>query len=683
MCKAPPNASGHDFSRAESAPTKVSGFSPCDLSPRPKQFHEYFRSPSRPAPVCAVFLFLIAISALPAQSVQIVSPQQCVWHAGDNPAWAAPNLDETGWQPYAQWKLQPDQPFIWVRCHADLTSLGAVPHPAIQISLFAAHQLFLNGEPAGGSGNLRTGNFSMNTMRSYPIPAQLLAVPRVTIAARITYRYVQTTMYSHGNALEIRAGDESMLDGLRAQEALAGASKYAIGALCYGVIGVFATMLFALFLYDRSRRELLLLSIVGASLAVVRLNEFFAAALAAYPASVSLAAWFIPNLTLFTICPFYFALAKRRLPVFYWIVIILIVLKGAPGFATWFVTPAQALWLNTFLPSWLRWPELVILVLLACVAPFVAFWPYSRIPARIRPLAILCMLWGSTDLVWYIASISSAANPAANVAFTNWRSELIDARAVITASVLAALMALLFREQRQATQERALLAGEMLAASEIQRMLAPAVIDTAPGLRIDVAFHPMREVGGDFYLCRVLADGRQRVLLGDVSGKGAAAAMTATLLIGAAERRDADSPTRLLDHLNLVLQSSRIGGFATCVCADLAPDGAVTLANAGHLPPYLNGHELAIESGLPLGIASAIEYAENTVPLAPGDTLVLLSDGVAEARNEHGQLFGFDRTRQISTQSAEAIAAAAQLHGQEDDITVLTLTFAPAEVLHA
>jgi serine phosphatase RsbU (regulator of sigma subunit) len=171
------------------------------------------------------------------------------------------------------------------------------------------------------------------------------------------------------------------------------------------------------------------------------------------------------------------------------------------------------------------------------------------------------------------------------------------------------------------------------------------------------------------------------LLLGDVSGKGAAAAMTAALLIGAAERRDADSPAKLLDHLNLVLCDCKLGGFATCLCADITPDGRFTTANAGHPPPYCNGKELSLEPSLPLGITLQTEYAEAALQLEAGDRLTMLSDGVAEARSPSGELFGFDRAAAISTQSAEEIAHAAQQFGQEDDITVLTLSL--AETTHA
>jgi serine phosphatase RsbU (regulator of sigma subunit) len=244
------------------------------------------------------------------------------------------------------------------------------------------------------------------------------------------------------------------------------------------------------------------------------------------------------------------------------------------------------------------------------------------------------------------------------------------------------LLYLLFSDQRRITEERAMLAGELQAAREIQRVLAPTRIPTIPSLAIDVAFRPMRDVGGDFYLCRILADGRQRLLLGDVSGKGAAAAMTAALLLGGAEDHDDYSPGRLLSHLDRVLRESQVEGFATCLCADLCPNGRITIANAGHLPPYSRGEEIPVESSLPLGLNGHIgHYGELEFSLDPGDTLTFLSDGVAEARSRTGELFGFERTRALSSQPADQIARAAEQFGQEDDITVLTLTFSGAASL--
>ena len=99
----------------------------------------------------------------------------------------------------------------------------------------------------------------------------------------------------------------------------------------------------------------------------------------------------------------------------------------------------------------------------------------------------------------------------------------------------------------------------------------------------------------------------------------------------------------------------------------------MTMANAGHIAPYLAGHEIVSESGLPLGLADGVAYTETNFALPAAEQLTLVTDGVVEARGKGGELFGFDRTKAISRQDAEEIARTAQVFGQDDDITVLTL----------
>jgi serine phosphatase RsbU (regulator of sigma subunit) len=111
----------------------------------------------------------------------------------------------------------------------------------------------------------------------------------------------------------------------------------------------------------------------------------------------------------------------------------------------------------------------------------------------------------------------------------------------------------------------------------------------------------------------------------------------------------------------------------------IAADGAATLANAGHLPPYLNGKELPMEGAVPLGMAPDAAFTVMSFQLEPGDRLMLLSDGVAEAQDEHGQLFGFERIHALvkGSISATEVATAAQNFGQQDDISVLCVTRSP------
>jgi serine phosphatase RsbU (regulator of sigma subunit) len=97
------------------------------------------------------------------------------------------------------------------------------------------------------------------------------------------------------------------------------------------------------------------------------------------------------------------------------------------------------------------------------------------------------------------------------------------------------------------------------------------------------------------------------------------------------------------------------------------------VANAGHLPPYINSQEIALPGGLPLGVLPEVTYEDVRLFLHPGDRILFLSDGVVEARRSSGELFGFDRVHNLSNQTAFYIADAAKEFGQDDDITVVTV----------
>lgn len=221
---------------------------------------------------------------------------------------------------------------------------------------------------------------------------------------------------------------------------------------------------------------------------------------------------------------------------------------------------------------------------------------------------------------------------------------------------------------------------EFAAARELQRQLVPLALPEIPGLRMQAAYLPANDVGGDFYQVLQQPDGTMLLLVGDVSGKGLKAAMTGALTIGAAcaLAAEAPGPAALLERLNREMTRFHKDGFVTCVCLRIAHNGIATIASAGHPAPYRNGEEILLSGGFPLGLIAGANYAETTLTLAPGDTLTFLTDGVVEARNAAGELFGFERTAAISTQSAGNIAAAAQAFGQDDDITVLTVTLAGA-----
>ncbi|MFZ0393601.1 MAG: PP2C family protein-serine/threonine phosphatase [Terracidiphilus sp.] len=299
-------------------------------------------------------------------------------------------------------------------------------------------------------------------------------------------------------------------------------------------------------------------------------------------------------------------------------------------------------------------------------------------------LTIFANLWvifvkRQRRLIAFAMVLVPSASLAEGFRNTSQSADLFDLAFFLSGFCLTAILA---HQAWKEWRSRDALQAEFEAARELQqRLISPAV--DLPGFRIESAYKPALHVGGDFFYVRPEDDGSILVVIGDVSGKGLRAAMTVNSVIGALRTMPSLAPARILTALNRGLAGQMQGGFVTCCAARVGTGGALAIANAGHLPPYHNGAEIPVTAGLPLGIDPSVEYEENHLALPAEGSLTFLSDGVVEAQSPTGELFGFDRTRAISTRSAEQIAAAAQAHGQQDDITVLTLTFAPAEVLHA
>lgn len=618
-----------------------------------------------------IAIAVIAPSAFSARPTALTIPLQgCVWHSGDNPDWSAPSLDESGWQHYALHQ-QVSQSHLWIRCHADLSPIVDLDEPALQVRLYAAYEVYVDGRLIGTFGNLQSGSFGMNLIQQWPLPRDL---PHTSsIAIRSAWHFTSAIPFAPYPSLELRAGSEPSLRDRRSTVIVAEGERHLIPAICFCIVGILGLIVLGLWINDPGRRELLVLGINCVALPPIYLNYLGAAALLAFPASAYFIVWAVPAF-LTNICRtvFFFQLAHRRVPFLIWALIALATAIHLITFAVAVLPPSPALWLDG-----LRSGPLGAISQFASVlessAPFFAFMPWRRLSRRMRPLAALCMVWGVTMMLFFCVRFTSARVPGLPDLQSQWSNTVSDFEAIATLGVLVALLTLLSREQQQVARERAILAGELQAAQQVQQLLAPSTLDTLPGFRLAVAFHPVSEVGGDFYNCSILPGKRQRIIIGDVSGKGAAAAMTAAVILGAAQRREDESPAALLHHLNLVLADMRVGGFATCVCAEISSGRELILANAGHLAPYCNGQELSILNGLPLGIAPEAEYAETTLQLFPGDSLTFFSDGVVEARNRAGELFGFDRAAAISIQPTESIASTIQAFGQEDDVTIVTL----------
>jgi hypothetical protein len=230
----------------------------------------------------------------------------------------------------------------------------------------------------------------------------------------------------------------------------------------------------------------------------------------------------------------------------------------------------------------------------------------------------------------------------------------------------------------QQQRENGRLLEDMRQAREVQRLLIPEQMPKVSGWAIESEYRPAREVGGDFFqIIPNQDDGSLLIVAGDVTGKGLQAGMLVAMLVGAirTESTHTSDPVRILAALNSRLHG-REHAQATCLAIRIDADGHAVMVNAGHLPPYLNGVPIDMEGALPLGMIECAQPSVMEFQLNQNDRLVLVSDGIIEATNANGILFGFDRLQSFlrTSKSARELASAAESFGQEDDISVIAVT---------
>ncbi len=250
----------------------------------------------------------------------------------------------------------------------------------------------------------------------------------------------------------------------------------------------------------------------------------------------------------------------------------------------------------------------------------------------------------------------------------------------------------------QEIRERERIEQELRVARSIQQAALPKEVPTLEGWQINPYYRPAREVGGDFYDFHLLSEGRLGLVVGDATGKGVPAALVMSTTCGmlqlAAQALDSSSsPGKVLAQVNEALLA-RIpqNMFVTCFYAILDPrSGSLTYANAGHDLPYLHRNGEAEElraRGMPLGLMPGMRYEEKEMALDAGDGALLYSDGLVEAHDPKGEMFGFPRLRALVAEHGEERSLGdlllEELYSfvgegweQEDDITLLTLERSP------
>jgi hypothetical protein len=593
--------------------------------------------------------------------------------AGDDPAWAQPGFDDGSWE------------------RVDLEELGAagkgrrwfrkrvvLSPDRTRVSLLiqggeGTYELYVNGNRAEGAELQPALGVGRPTERVFALPDEPdTFVFALRTRAPAPYAGLHLPLF-----LSVTLGGPTAIEYQR--QALQSQRLY--GVVISGTINL---MLFlggigalGLFASQRSRREYLFL---GIFLLLTGLSDGLMISQEAGVLPTSAGILFADPLTyLFSIAQieFTFAFAGRRVGLGWRtyealllcpLILVPLAWKGYVSFVTYDLV------------------EAAITVPVAVALPLVLFAWWRRGNREAALLALPSMLPAATGIP---AAVGSAA------IYMSWKRLEFLADDIQIGPVpvkpydigaflfLLAIGLVMFFRFTRVSREQMRAAAELDAAREIQRQLVPARLPLLEGWKIEAAYLPAFEVGGDFYQVLGTKDGPAWIVVGDVSGKGLKAAMTGALAIGALRTLVSEGlcPAELLGRLNAELVRAQASGFVTCFCAAVALDCTLRYANAGHLAPYRNGAEIEIPGSLPLGLTPDATYEEYALEIEPGDRLTLLSDGVVEAQSAGGELFGFDRVRSISTESAEAISEAARQFGQTDDITVLSLVREGAAVI--
>lgn len=619
------------------------------------------------------------------------------FHTGDNLAWADPNFDDATWQDYtidakqsalsvAQWLQLAALPgwqrhghpgysgYAWYRIRLE------TPPEARSLALVMpqhfddGYEVYVNGQKIGRLGKL-------DPVRAvYSERSKLFAIPEsafaeyepVTVAVRFWDSGYQGLPSLHNATGGLRGvpvlGSYSLLrlfqEGLTGQRWNTTWASWSI-LLMDGVVGVISLFLF---FFSRSQREYvwagicllswavllavqtagpqreLPLQVWAAMIAIADSIEFFALPLAAmYLLGVPRTIW------------------RRSSGLILAVVVVIQAVELGPAYGYLRPTVALDRFNAVALPIFVF---AVFLLLLAIAAD------------GLRSLGRKAWLPLAPGLLFVCGVLVEIRRPQPGLWVPGTGSDPIASVFFLATPIVLLLIFL----QRFIAQQRetARLVDDMKQAQEVQQVLIPEALPQVAGLTIESEYRPAREVGGDFF--QILphpTDGSVLIVAGDVTGKGLQAGMLVALIVGVIRTTVEMSrdPLDVLQSLNRRL-CGRGHAHATCLALRIAADGSATLANAGHLPPYLNAKELPMEGALPLGMVESAEFSVMHFQLAPGDRLLLMSDGVAEAQDEKGQLFGFERIEELLRKpiTAAEVAAAAQNFGQEDDISVLSVT---------
>jgi hypothetical protein len=616
------------------------------------------------------------------------------FHTGDDPAWAAPSLDDSAWQPIEvgrPWEGQghPDYTgFGWYRLHLTLPQNApadwtlALLLPTVE----DAAEVYWNGQLVGRVGKVPPDP----SWYFHPTPTViLLGAPRSGVLAIRAWKTPHAFLSDpdEGGLVSMpMAGSLEALNGVvdRAAYTYLRAHLFALIEESISVL----VGLFALFAWLRDHRRHMLGWLALAM--VFPLYHIITSGLPRSPSFAAIYATIGPMVIINDVASWFLLLYLLGLDdnarLVRWIKILAIA-----GFSLTLVDTVMALldWTRLF-PRFFLIADVVSTVPVELMELFVVaiffFAIRKRLDAARWILAISALLSNLFQATIDISGLGAR--------WTHWTLEphldaplirvgvvSLNLGSLIGTLFLASVFYVAWRYSVEQSQRQSTLEQEFRSAQELQQLLIPEELPALPGYAVTSAYRPAQEVGGDFFQLMALPGDEAMLVIGDVSGKGLPAAMAVALIVGALRStvEITDDPAEVLAALNRRLHGRLRGGFATCLVMRLDPRGKCLIANGGHLPPYLNGREVPLLPALPLGLVEDGEFGSTELQMAAGDRLTLYTDGLLEARNSAGELFGFERIGDFLARprDAQEIAEAAQQFGQEDDITVISLTVIP------
>jgi hypothetical protein len=592
---------------------------------------------------------------------------------GDNPAWASPTFDDSSWKTISSDKQLRDYgihdiPYAWYRIHIHLRP-GARNLTVGIGGVSGSYEVYANGLRLGGDGNM-TGlvQTQQHALIPYSVPDSTIA-PSGNLVLAFRFAINRGGYEGRGTSTPVHSHAVYLFSQWEAPFLVSYVVAHAVGPpfllCCLALIAGLVS--FALYIALRTQLEYLAISIylfaASAGMAVLIWTEFNSS-FAVY--SLMWVALCVENFALIEFVRLVLHLPRTR-----W----LLLLEVASSLA-FFVPPANSLGIGStyFYLGGFYLPVLIVKIILPAL--LLRGWLRGNRDAGVLLPAILL---GSLADYWrFFCDLVSFTHFARLYPFLVFSLPVgtyqVDFYRIGDLIFYIAVLLFLVLRTVGIARDRARAAAELEAARTTQQLLLSRSSHPTPGFHVESIYHPASEVGGDFFLVASSPGGGLLAIIGDVSGKGLKAAMRVAMILGVLRREDSWAPTQVLHNLNEALLTRGEPGFTTACCVCIEQHGRFTLANAGHIAPYIDGCEITTPPALPLGLVPDQHYPTVAGNLSANQHIVLLSDGVVEARSTTGELLGFERLVQLTLKSAREIADTAKDFGQQDDITVLTLT---------